>query len=57
MNQLLIQIIGGLIVMLIAAWFGIGGAIRVIIHSGKTKKNREMGTHYYCIMTFGGATR
>lgn len=38
MNELLIQVIGGLIVVVVAAWFGISGTTKVTIQSSRVKK-------------------
>ncbi len=38
MSQLFINIIGGLIVVIIAAWLGIGGTTRVVVHGNQSGK-------------------
>ncbi len=38
MEQLIITIVGGLAVLLIAGWLGIGGSPVRIIHAGRTSK-------------------
>ncbi|TSC59600.1 MAG: hypothetical protein LiPW15_620 [Parcubacteria group bacterium LiPW_15] len=55
MDQLFIQIVGGLIVAALAAWFGFGGTKRVIIH--RAGPRRRTGKWIILIsvpMIFGG---
>src|SRR3989338_10366743 len=54
MSQLLIQIIGGVIVAVIAALFGIGGTTRVTVHSGVVRKTGKWIIIISVLMIMGG---
>jgi hypothetical protein len=55
MSQLLINIIGGLIVIIIAAVFGIGGTTRVVVHGTRTGKTGKWIIIISVLMILGGA--
>lgn len=54
MSSLFIQIIAGLIVVVLAAWFGIGGTTRVVVHGGRTRKTGKWIILISVAMIFGG---
>jgi hypothetical protein len=54
MKDLLFQIIGGLIVVLIAAWLGIGGTTKVVVHGGQVRKTGKWIILISVAMILGG---
>lgn len=55
MSQLFITVVGGLIVAIIAAWFGIGGTTRVAIQGGyKPKRTGKIIILISVCMILGG---
>lgn len=55
MKELLLQIIGGVIVAAIAAWFGIGGTKRVVIHhTGRSRRTGKWIILISVVMILGG---
>lgn len=55
MEQLIIQIIGGVIVAVIATWLGIGKSHKVIIHhAGPTRRTGKWIILISILMIFGG---
>lgn len=54
MNQLFINIIGGLAVAIIAAWFGIGGTTKVVVHGSKVRKTGKWIILISVAMILGG---
>ena len=55
MSQLLITVIGGLIVLILAAWLGIGGSTRVKVEGGhKVRKTGKLIIFISVLMILGG---
>ena len=55
MIQLIITVVGGLLVAIIAAWFGIGGTTKVAIQGGyKPKKTGKLIILISVVMIIGG---
>ena len=54
MVQFLTQIIGGLIIVLITAFFGIGGTKHVTVHGSSVRKTGKWIIIFSVIMIFGG---
>lgn len=54
MNQLFINIIGGLVVVIVAAWFGIGGTTKVVVHGGRAGSAGKWIIIISVVMVFAG---
>lgn len=55
MSQLAVTVVGGLLVAIIAAWFGIGGTTKVAVHGGyKPKKTGKWIVIISVLMILGG---
>lgn len=56
MNQLLINVIGGVAVIIIAALFGIGGTTRVVVHGTHARKTGKWIIIISVVMILVGAS-
>lgn len=54
MNNLLITIVGGVIVAIIVAWFGIGGTKHVTVHGSPVRKTGKWIILVSILMILGG---
>lgn len=54
MSQLFINIIGGLVVVIIAALFGIGGTTKVVVHGNRSGKAGKWIIIISLVMVFAG---
>lgn len=54
MDQLLIQVLGGVIVAIIAGWFGVGGTTRVVVHGTKVRRTGKWIIIISVVMIFIG---
>jgi len=55
MEQLIITVVGGLLVLAIASWFGFGGSTKVTVHGGgKAKKTGKWIIIISVAMVLGG---
>lgn len=55
MSSLIITVVGGLLVIIIASWFGLGGNTKVTVHGGgKVKKTGKWIIIISVVMILGG---
>jgi hypothetical protein len=56
LTQLFITIVGGLAVIILGTWFGIGGTTKVVVQGSKVKKTGKWIIIFSILIILGGLT-